>query len=295
MAFSNYGGIIAPSSVTSKDDVRNLQRQLGVTVDGLWGPKTQAAYEASGMANQSTGPTSSVPSGYSTYLKDFQSLLGSYAPTISYTPTSREELQKDISSYLRPAYDLAIQQRKDATVANKANIDVDAASRGMGSSTWVTDVKDRAQDSEARDVATLESQYAAAMAQQLMSALQQEKANQLAVEQYNANTQAQALQTALGLAGDFYANDLAMAQQAAKSGGGGSRRKAEETTEPENFTYQDALGAVSTIYSNTLGNTTDAKAAAKAIRDEGYISDNDYNQLLKDLDEIEYRNSGRYK
>lgn len=236
MAFSNYGGIIAPSSVTSKDDVKNLQRQLGVTVDGLWGPKTQAAYEASGMANQSSGSSSSIPSGYSTYLKDFQSLLGSYAPTISYTPTSREELQTDIESYLRPAYDLAIQNRKDATVTNKANIDVDAASRGMGSSTWVTDVKDRAQDSEARDIATLESQYEAAMAQQLMSALQQEKANQLAVDQYNASAQAQALQTALGLAGDFYANDLAMAQQMSKGSGRGSGGS-------DDYTANQVLGA----------------------------------------------------
>jgi len=237
MANWNYGGYTAPSSVTSKDDVRALQKQLGVTADGLWGPKTQAAYEASGMANQSSGSSSSVPSGYSTYLKDFQSLLGSYAPTISYTPTSREELQTDIESYLRPAYDLAIQNRKDATVTNKANIDVDAASRGMGSSTWVTDVKDRAQDSEAKDIATLESQYAAAMAQQLMSALQQEKANQLAVDQYNASSQAQALQTALGLAGDFYANDLAMAQQMSK--GSGSKKNNQDFSMDTQFKLEE--------------------------------------------------------
>lgn len=286
MANWNYGGYTAPSSVASKEDVKNLQRQLGVTADGLWGPKTQAAYEASGMANQSSEPKSSVPAGYSTYLKDFQSLLSGYAPTISYTPASREELEKDISSYLRPAYDMAIDQRKEATVANKANIDVDAASRGMGSSTWVTDVKDRAQDSEARDIATLESQYAAAKAQQLMSALQQEKANQLAVDQYNASSQAQALQTALGLAGDFYANDLAMAQKASRGG----RKKSDEK-----YSYQDALGAVSAVYTETLGSSEDAKTVAKAIRDAGHISDVEYSRLMKDIDEIEYRSSGRYK
>lgn len=274
MANWNYGGYTAPSSVTSKDDVRALQKQLGVTADGLWGPKTQAAYEASGMANQqSSGPASSVPSGYSTYLKDFQSLLGSYAPTISYTPTSREELQTDIESYLRPAYDLAIQQRKDATVANKANIDVDAASRGMGSSTWVTDVKNRAQDSEARDIATLESQYAAAMAQQLMSALQQEKANQLAVDQYNASAQAQALQTALGLAGDFYANDLAMAQQMSKGsgrGGGGGDDNTEGMTAFEKLAWDltqksgGDLVAAANAATKTAANTPSSNQAKKS-------------------------------
>lgn len=278
MANWNYGGYTAPSSVTSKDDVRNLQRQLGVTADGLWGPKTQAAYEASGMANQqSSGPASSVPSGYSTYLKDFQSLLGSYAPTISYTPASREELQQDISSYLRPAYDLAIQQRKDATVANKANIDVDAASRGMGSSTWVTDVKDRAQDSEARDIATLESQYAGALAQQLMSALQQEKANQLAVDQYNASSQAQALQTALGLAGDFYANDLAMAQRVKKGGPGGPPDV--ELTEIEKMAA-DLIDASQDSWSNAMFKAQ--MKASKATNAADRAKWNDVFRILED-------------
>ena len=237
MAFSNYGGYVAPSSVQNEDDVRRMQKQLGVQVDGLWGPKTQAAYEAS-----MGGSASSVPTSYSNYLKDFQEMLSQSMPTVSYTPMSREEIQADLTAALRPGYDLAIENRKKQTATNKANIDADAAARGMGASTWVTDVKDREQDAEADDIAMMESNYNAAIAQQLMSALQSERANQLAADQFNASAQANALSAALGLAGDFYQQDLATAKKTSK----GTGNKEQEAT------LEDAIAArnIMDIYDN---------------------------------------------
>lgn len=218
----SYAGQV-PEGYTSQSQVAELQRQLNakganLKVDGVYGPATAAAYGAYG-GGRTGGSSSSIPSGYSQYVKDFQALLSDATPSISYTPMSEAEIKSNLEAALRPGVDLAIARRKDQTLTNKANIDVDAASRGMGASTWVTDVKNRAQNEEADDIAYLESQYGATIAQQFMNALQQEKANQLAVDQYNASAKASALQSALGLAGDFYANDLAMAQQAAGSGG----------------------------------------------------------------------------
>lgn len=217
----SYAGQV-PEGYTSQSQVAELQRQLNskganLKVDGVYGPATAAAYSTYG--GSAGGNSSSIPSGYTQYVKDFQTLLSDATPSISYTPMSEAEIKSNLEAALRPGVDLAIARRKDQTLTNKANIDVDAASRGMGASTWVTDVKNRAQNEEADDIAYLESQYGATIAQQFMNALQQEKANQLAVDQYNASAKASALQSALGLAGDFYANDLAMAQQAAGSGG----------------------------------------------------------------------------
>lgn len=266
MANWNYGGYTAPASVTSKDDVRELQRQLGVKADGLWGPETQAAYDAS-MGNA----TSSIPSNYSSYLKDALSMIKESTPTVSYTPMSREEIQADLTAALRPGYDLAIANRKKQTATNKANIDADAAARGMGASTWVTDVKDRQQDAEADDIATMESNYIATIAQQLMSALQAERANQMAADQFNANSQANALSAALGLAGQFYGNDLAMAQKATRGGGSGGSSKSKDE---EDLAYAEALSAA-------LG----ATGASAGLAETGV----DWTSLLKDANPEERR------
>ena len=61
----------------------------------------------------------------------------------SYTPQSASALKDSLSRTMRPAYDKQITQRQQAAAANRAAIDADAGARGMGSSTWVTDVKNR--------------------------------------------------------------------------------------------------------------------------------------------------------
>jgi hypothetical protein len=151
-----------------------------------------------------------VPSQYKNYLAEFQSLL--QPQTISYTPVNREQLTADLKAALRPGYDLAIKQRQDQTARNKAELDADAYARGMGASTYLSDVKNRQSNYEADDVATLESQYSASLAQQLMQALQAEKANQFAADQYNASARSNAQAQALSLAGNFYDQFMSQAQ-----------------------------------------------------------------------------------
>jgi len=207
MASYYLPGYTPPSDISNAEQVKALQQKLGVKTDGMWGPQTQAAYD---KANGS-----SVPSEFSSMFDDLYSMIGAYMPSISYAPTDEATIKNNIASYLRPAVDQAIVNRGKQTVTNKANIDADAAARGMGASTWVTDVKNRQQNYEASDVATMESNYSATLAQQIAAALAQEKQNQLTAQQYNAAMQNNALSQALSLAGSFYA------QNKASSGGGG--------------------------------------------------------------------------
>lgn len=208
-------GYMPPQWVSSRDQVREIQRQLNTSganlaQDGIWGPKTSAAYTAGG------GTSLVIPAQYKNYLSELQTLL---APqNVQYTPTPEAQYLSQIQTALRPGYDLALSQRKNATRTHKAEIDADAAARSMGSSTWVTDVKDRQSGYEADDIATMEGQYSAAVANALMNAMQTEKANQLAVSQSNAQLAANAQAQALGLAGDFYSQYLASSKKSNTSG-----------------------------------------------------------------------------
>lgn len=227
MASYYLSGYTPPSGVSSRDQVKALQQQLGVTADGVWGPKTQAAY-----AQSNGGTQSYIPSEYKSILSEVQGLLG--APTVNYQGMSQAEL----SAGMRPSYDIAIANRRRQTGTERANIDTDAASRGMGRSTWVTDVKNRAGNREATDVASLEAGYA----QQLMQALQAERANQFAADQFNASAKAQALQSALGLSGNLYSNYLSQQQ----SGGGGRRGGGDGDNPPTVEDWEDILSNYNT-------------------------------------------------
>ena len=116
---------------------------------------------------------------------------------LGYTMPTQTELSAQIAEYLRPQYDSAISSRKAQTTQNRAAIDIDAASRGMGASTWVTDAKTRQMNSEAADIANLESNYGSTLAQNVLNLYNQhlqnklnvdtfDKGNQLTVDQQNA-------------------------------------------------------------------------------------------------------------
>lgn len=45
-------GYTPPEGVSDRDSVKQIQTSLGVSADGIWGPKTQAAYEAASKANK---------------------------------------------------------------------------------------------------------------------------------------------------------------------------------------------------------------------------------------------------
>lgn len=134
--------------------------------------------------------TLNLPS--STYSEAFQRIYGSL-PTRTITPTeitldqkTRESMAADVSAYLRPYYDMAAQERQQTAVQSRAELDADAYSRGMGSSTWLTDKKSRESMAAASDIASINAQYGAALSQGVSEQMGTYEQNKLAVAQQNA-------------------------------------------------------------------------------------------------------------
>lgn len=156
---------------------------------------------------------------YNTILTSLQST----APQVQYQMPTQDQLASQIAAYLRPQYDQAIASRQQQTLQTRAATDVDAASRGMGASTWVTDVKNKAANAEATDIANLESNYGAQLAESLLNQYNQALANKLNVDTTNAQMRAQYEQLAYNRAADMYALTN-------KKSSGGGRGK---TSDPE--------------------------------------------------------------
>jgi len=137
----------------------------------------------------------------------------------------------------------------------------------MGRSTWVTDVKDRAMDAEAADIANMESNYNATLQQAVNDQYNQAMQNKLAADQFNASAAASAKGTAY---------QLAMSQYN-KSGGTGGTKKSDDVAEllteaQSKFGY---LGnAINNIGSLSSKYTPGALAAAKQYLTDKYVAAN---------------------
>lgn len=165
----------APDAYNTVGLVKAYQRTYGLDETGVWDDATKAKYNE----NRSL---SVMNDELRKYYED--TLAGYNLPTVD-----KEALQSEIAKYLRPAYDQAIANRKKATEENRALTDIDAYSRGMGASTWVTDAKNRMSGEEASDVSNMESNYAAALTQALLEQLNTNKAQELTAKN-NAYTMA---------------------------------------------------------------------------------------------------------
>lgn len=138
-----------------------------------------------------------------------------------YTARTEDELRTSISEWLRPAYDQAILDRQKRTHAYRAELDADAIARGMGSSTYVSDVKGRQLAEEARDIASLESAYGAALAQRVFESAEAERERVAETAQFNAAQNQAAYQKAFAAAQQLYA--LYPSVVVSGGSGGGSR------------------------------------------------------------------------
>ena len=122
---------------------------------------------------------------------DFQDLLTQLYQTsfasapIAYEQASEEQLGDQISAWLRPSYDQAIYNRSLSTARANAELDADAIARGMGASSYVTDVKSRNFRDEAKDIALLESEYGATLAKNVSQRLEEERQRALEVAMFN--------------------------------------------------------------------------------------------------------------
>lgn len=151
MAKYYVSGYTTPDDVKSREDVKRYQRMLGVTVDGIWGKNTQRAYEGY-LKNSGSSEKSGT-------FDDFDWDAASDAVT--------EQLTKA----LRPSADSAIKNRRESLKTAREEIDVDAASRGMESSSFVSSMKEREIQGAESDIADIEANYQSTLASNLYSAL----------------------------------------------------------------------------------------------------------------------------
>ena len=104
-----------------------------------------------------------------------------------------DEAAKYLSKYL----DNSIAARRKQTSDARAAADVDAYSRGMGGSTWLTDAKNRLAEQEAADIMAAQNEFLGRVGEQAYNAMQaqygrvlqadmQNAANQLTADQQNA-------------------------------------------------------------------------------------------------------------
>lgn len=196
-----------------------------------------------------------IPEAYSQLLDQLQSNLVSKTETIDYNPLSPSALKSAIAKALRPGYDKAIQNRQATAATNRAAIDADAAARGVGASTWVTDVKNRQNDAAAKDIAGLESDYSGQLYQNLLSRLSDQESKKLTVDQFNAQAKQNALAQALSLTDKYWEKwGTPVGGGSGKSGGGGGGGS--WTT----FTASDGSGTTDDMY-KYVGNVNDVKKA----------------------------------
>ena len=158
-----------------------------------------------------------------TFQAIYQKMKEQYAPQlVSYTPTDEATLAERISKVLRPVYDKAIEALFKGRQRANAELDADAISRGMGSSTFVTDMKRRGENAAAENAQNLESEYGAKLADQLYKAMDSERDKQLEVDKFNAQQQSAANAQAFEAAKELYQAYLAAKSRHRGGGGGGS-------------------------------------------------------------------------
>ncbi|MBQ6866924.1 MAG: hypothetical protein IJR81_02240 [Clostridia bacterium] len=165
-----------------------------------------------------------------------------YAPELaSFTPLDEKTLAERIGAALRPLYERAIASVFRGNRRANAELDADALSRGMGSSTFVSDLKRRQTEAAAEDVRELESDYGAQLADQLYKAMEGERDRALEVEKFNAQQRSRASEQAFESAKVLYSAYLEAkaAQEAARSGGGGGGQK--KTTETDQQQVKNSL------------------------------------------------------
>jgi len=148
---------------------------------------------------------------------------------IVYNAKSEDEIRSSVSAWLRPSYDQAIVTRKEQTLTNKANLDADAIARGMGSSTYVTDVKNRQQNAESSDIATMESDYGATLAKYVSEGVETENERMLDVQKFNAEQRQDAYELAFSAAMELFPY-----YRKKSSGGGSGKANGVATTSRQN-------------------------------------------------------------
>jgi hypothetical protein len=149
-----------------------------------------------------------------------------FAPQqVTYDSRSEEDIRASVAAWLRPSYEQAIVNRQEQTRLNKANLDADAIARGMGASTYVTDVKNRQQNAESSDIASLEADYGSVLSKYVLDSVDSEKDRALEAEKYNADARQAAYDKAYTAALSLYEQYKKTSSRAKGSGTTGTSKE----------------------------------------------------------------------
>lgn len=173
-------------------------------------------------------------------------------------------LQANIEAALRPQYDKSIAELNQQRIERNAEIDVDAASRGMGNSTWVTDAKLRQMRGTEDAIADLNANYNSTLYSALADAIKDRDNNaynqawawwtqQQQAAQNERDREREDLANAYNIAMNWWNNANANANKG-KSGGGGSGKKAGNPVSKEDL-YNSILGNIPPITENNTQST----------------------------------------
>ena len=173
----------------------------------------------------------SIPADLTALYEQLKAMLLPDAAKIDYTPRSRAELRSQLEATLMPNYQAAVKERQNNTQRTNASIDADAAARGIGASTWGSDVKSRNYGSEAKDIASMRGEYNSTLANNLNSLMSEQESRKLSADQYNKSSEASALSSALSMALGNYD------KWAPQTDGGSSGRTPDVSTEDKLSSY----------------------------------------------------------
>jgi len=227
----------------------------------------QLAKPASSSGGSSSGSGSGGQSDADILSGLISQMYERFAPQeVVYDAKNEDEIRSSVSAWLRPGYDQAIVVRKGQTLTNKANLDADAIARGMGASTYVTDVKNRQQNAESHDIATMESDYGATLAKYVSEGVETENERQLDVLKFNAEQRQNAYELAFSAAMELFP------YYRKKSSGGGSGKTSGVTatsrTNVESFLGQLTKSERAEVYQAT--SPAGAQYRAEILASVGY-------------------------
>lgn len=210
------GGVLDPARLSNAGSLANPAAGAIASAAG----SSKSGGGSGGTGGSSAGMSDADRAVLNNYV---QSLYDVYRPEkLSYQAMDADALRLQIAEWLRPSYDSAIASRQKQTETYRAELDADAISRGMGSSTYVTDVKSRQMQAEAGDIASLEGEYGAQLGKLTTDAADKERDRALTVAMQNQEQEQAAYALAYQAALNLFAASLAGRSTSGTGGGSGS-------------------------------------------------------------------------
>lgn len=170
------------------EEVKALQRRLNASganlkVDGVWGPKTQAAFEAYGTKTVNTSSNASKMNSNANAAKATYA-----APKIEYmqyTPMTEAQKRSIARAQVDPAYDVQLKELEAGYAQARQDNENEALKRGMSRSSYVMDVRSALDAHKAEDKSALIGERAARIQALIAELTQKDSEKAQSARKYN--------------------------------------------------------------------------------------------------------------